>query len=72
VLVTTLDPRAYPAISLARLYRERADAENIYDELKNQWGWNGFPTRALAPCRLMANLVALVAQYTAERKARFT
>jgi hypothetical protein len=60
VLVTTLDPRAYPAISLARLYRERADAENIYDELKNQWGWNGFTTRALAPCRLMANLVALV------------
>jgi hypothetical protein len=60
VLVTTLDPHAYPAISLARLYRERADAENIYDELKNQWGWNGFTTRALAPCRLMANLVALV------------
>lgn len=60
VLVTTLDPRAYPAQSLARLYRERADAENIYDELKNQWGWNGFTTKALAPCRLMANLVALI------------
>ena len=43
-----------------RLYRERADAENVYDELKNQWGWNGFTTRKLAPCRLMANLVALV------------
>ncbi|NDI14870.1 MAG: YdcF family protein, partial [Actinobacteria bacterium] len=39
VLVTTLDPKAYPARVLARLYRERADAENIYDELKNQWGW---------------------------------
>ncbi len=60
VLVTTLDPLMYPAISLARLYRERADAENIYDELKNQWGWNGFTTKKLAPCRLMASLVALV------------
>ena len=60
VLVTTLDPVAYPARALARLYRERADAENIYDELKNQWGWNGFTTQKLAPCRIMANMVALV------------
>lgn len=34
VLVTTLDPKAYPACALARLYRERADAENVYDELR--------------------------------------
>lgn len=60
VLVTTLDALAYPATVIARLYRERADAENIYDELKNQWGWSGFTTQSLAPCRLMANLVALV------------
>lgn len=60
VLVTTLDPVAYPARALARLYRERADAENVYDELKNQWGWNGFTTQKLKPCRFMANLVALV------------
>jgi len=60
VLVSTLDPQAYRAVSLARLYRERADAENIYDELKNQWGWNGFTTQQLAPSRLMANLVALI------------
>lgn len=60
VLVTSLDPQAYPAQTLAKLYRERADAENVYDELKNQWGWNGYTTRALAPCRLMANLVALI------------
>ena len=60
VLVTTLDSMAFAAETIARLYRERADAENIYDELKNQWGWSGFTTRKLAPCRLMANLVALV------------
>jgi hypothetical protein len=60
VLVTSLDGRTYPAQSLARLYRERADAENIYDELKNQWGWSGYTTKKLGPCRLMANLVALI------------
>ena len=60
VLVTTLDAAAYPAVALARLYRERADAENIYDELKNQWGWCGYTTQKLAPSRLMANLIALV------------
>ena len=60
VLVTSLDGHAYPAQSLARLYRERADAENIYDELKNQWGWGGYTTKKFGPCRLMANFVALI------------
>jgi hypothetical protein len=60
VLVTSLDPQAYPAESLAQLYRDRADAENIYDELKNQWGWSGYTTKKLGPCRLMANLIALI------------
>ena len=60
VLVTSLDPRAFPAVAIARLYRERADAENIYDELKNQWGWAGYTTQKLAPCRLMASLIALI------------
>ncbi len=60
VLVTSLDEGAFPALALARLYRERADAENIYDELKNQWGWNGYTTKKLAPCRLMANFIALL------------
>lgn len=59
VLVTSLDERAFPIESMARLYRERADAENCFDELKNQWGWNGYTTRKLEPSRLMANLVAL-------------
>jgi hypothetical protein len=59
VLVSSLDAQAYPTASMPRLYRERADAENIYDELKNQWGWNGYTTQKLAPCRIMANLVAL-------------
>ena len=59
VLVTSLDAESFPLQAMPRHYRERADAENCFDELKNQWGWNGFTTRKLAPCRLMANLVAL-------------
>ena len=59
VLVTSLDENHYPTGVMPRLYRERADCENVFDELKNQWGWNGFTTRKLAPCRLMANLIAL-------------
>ena len=42
-----------------QLYRDRGDDENIFDELKNQWGWGGFTTQDLARCRLAARLVAL-------------
>lgn len=59
VLVTSLDPVAFPATVMPKHYRDRADAENCFDELKNQWGWGGFTSRALAPSRLMANLIAL-------------
>ena len=31
---------------------EEIAAEHIYDELKNQWGWAGYVTQKLAPCRL--------------------
>jgi hypothetical protein len=59
MLVTTLDEHAYPTEAMPRLYRERGDAENGFDELKNQWGWNGYTTQKLAPSRIMANLIAL-------------
>lgn len=36
LLVTNTD---LEMLSLARLYRERADSENPIDELKRQWGW---------------------------------
>jgi hypothetical protein len=59
VLVTSLDEEAFPTQVIPKHYRDRADAENCFDELKNQWGWNGFTSRRLASSRLMANLVAL-------------
>lgn len=30
---------------MAQLYRDQADAENGFDELKNQWGWGGFTSQ---------------------------
>jgi Transposase DDE domain group 1 len=46
-------------LTLGQLYRDRADAENVFDELKNQWGWGGFTTQDLTRCRLLAGIVAL-------------
>ena len=57
VLVTNLD---HEIISLGQLYRDRADAENAFDELKNQWGWGGFTTHDLHRCQLSARAVALI------------
>ena len=47
-------------MTIAQLYRDRADSENTFDELKNQWGWGGFTTHDLARCRLSALVVALI------------
>jgi hypothetical protein len=57
VLVTNT---GYEILSLGQLYRDRADAENAFDELKNQWGWGGFTTHDLHRCQLAARGVALI------------
>jgi hypothetical protein len=59
VLVTSLAGE-HEVLTLAQLYRDRADSENPFDELKNQWGWAGFTTRDLPRCQLMARYIALV------------
>lgn len=55
VLVTSLKENLR---TLLHLYQQRADAENAYDELKNQWGWGGFTTRDLLRCQVAARIVA--------------
>jgi len=57
VLVTSL-PDAID--ELAQHYRDRADSENAFDELKNQWGWTGFTTRDIHRCQVMAQNTALI------------
>ncbi len=57
VLVTNL-PDTIPII--AQCYRERGDAENIFDELKNHWGWTGFTTKKIIPCQIAARMTAQI------------
>ena len=57
VLVTNT---AYPLQALGQLYRDRADCENGFDELKNQWGWGGYTTQDMERCNLSARAVALI------------
>jgi len=57
VLATSLSD---PVLTVAQHYRDRADAENNFDELKNHWGWCGFTTHDLKRCQIMARAVAQV------------
>lgn len=57
VLVTNAD---YDIDAIGQLYRDRADCENGFDELKNQWGWGGYTTQDLERCNLSARAVALI------------
>jgi hypothetical protein len=57
VLVTSLP---YSVEATAQLYRDRADSENPFDELKNQWGWGGFTTADFERCQIMARHIALI------------
>ena len=57
VLVTSLKDEVR---SIAQLYRDRGDAENNFDELKNQWGWAGFTTQDRKRCQIMGRIIALV------------
>lgn len=57
VLVTSL---SHEVVSIVQHYRDRADCENNFDEIKNHWGWGGFVTRKIKPCRLIARMIALI------------
>lgn len=57
VLVTSLTNEI---ITIAQHYRDRADCENVFDELKNQWGWGGFTTQDIGRCQIVARSVGLV------------
>ena len=57
ILVTNTD---YSLDAIGQLYRDRADCENGFDELKNQWGWGGYTTHDLERCNLSARAVALI------------
>jgi hypothetical protein len=55
--VTNLSQSQFTAFQIAELYQQRADCENIFDELKNQWGLSGF-------CSHQANATEIAARLT--------
>lgn len=57
VLITSLSDEV---CTIAQHYRDRADCENNFDELKNQWGWGGFTTQDIKRCATMAKIIALI------------
>lgn len=57
--VTSLSEEEANAWQIVELYRKRADAENVFDELKNQWGFNGFCSRKRSVSELAARLLLL-------------
>jgi hypothetical protein len=57
VLVTSLGDEV---LSIAQLDRDRAEAENIFDERKNQWGWTGFTTQDVRRCQILARTIAVI------------
>ena len=58
VLVT--DRKDLDLTTLFHHYRDRADCENNFDELKNQWGWGGYTSKDVKSCRLMSRMVGLI------------
>lgn len=57
VLVTSLKDEL---VTVVQHYRDRADCENVFDEIKNQWGWGGFTTHDLKSCQFITRIIALV------------
>jgi Transposase DDE domain group 1 len=60
VYVTNLSSEEADAFQIIALYRQRADAENVFDELKNQWGFGGFCSRKAAVSQSSARMLLLV------------
>jgi hypothetical protein len=60
--VTSLPAGEVNAWQVIELYRQRADTENVFDELKHQWGLEGF-------CCRQRNATALAALVSADRGA---
>jgi hypothetical protein len=57
--VTDLPAEEYTAFQVAELYQQRADSENVFDELKNQWGLAGFCSQHAHVTELAARLTLL-------------
>jgi hypothetical protein len=57
--VTNLSVQDANASQVILLYRKRADAENVFDELKNQWGFSGFCSQKAVVSETAARMLLL-------------
>lgn len=58
--VTSINVSEAESWQIVDLYRKRADCENVFDELKNQWGFNGFCSQKKVVTALSAKLLLLM------------
>ncbi len=58
--VTKLMPEEADAFQVIQLHRQRADAENVFDELKSQWGFAGFCSQKAVVSQSSARMLLLV------------
>ena len=58
--VTDFSAEEAESWQVIELYRARGDCENVFDELKNQWGFNGFTSRFREVGELAARLLLVV------------
>jgi hypothetical protein len=58
--VSDLDMNECNAWQVQAMYRDRAEAENVFDEIKNQWGFEGFCATKARVSELAARLLLVV------------
>lgn len=58
--VSDLEGQQASGWQIVELYRKRADTENVFDELKHQWGFDGFCSRKKNVTALAARLGLMV------------
>ena len=58
--VTNLEPEQADSSQVVLCYRKRADSENVFDELKNQWGFEGFSSRKAVVAESASRLMLMV------------
>lgn len=58
--VTNLEPELADPAQIVLCYRKRADSENVFDELKNQWGFAGFSSSKAVVSESASRLMLLV------------
>ena len=62
----------YQLEHMGQLYRDRADCENGFDEIKNQWGWGGYSTHDIERCALSARAVGRLTNHGGQSKILLT